>query len=574
MRQDDGKRHGGDIFSPYCGKFWAFARGWDWSMFRSKSPHPASHHRDEHMTLIDDLSKRRGGREARKALRSRAIPMSEAAVRPGMVGGQYKPLKDADMQRIHETALKLLETVGMGTPIPSCVEAMTARGCWINDKGRLCIPRSLVEDILATCARNFVLHARDPNLDLEPWGNKVYFGTAGAAVHVAEIESNSYRESYLADLYDAARIVDTCEHIHFFQRCLTARDMLNGHDLDINTLYASLAGTNKHVGTSMVEPQHVDECLQILHYVAGGEKKWRERPFVSQSNCFVVPPLKFAEDACRCLEVAARGGMPVLLLSAAQAGATSPAALAGTVVQAVSECLAGLVYINCVVPGAIAIWGPWPFVSDLRTGAMSGGSGEQALITAACGQMGHFYNLTVGSAAGMCDSKFPDVQAGYEKGVTAGISAMAGINMMYEMAGMHASLLGFCLESLLIDNDMLGSINRNVRGIEVNDATLSFDVITEVCLEGPGHYLGSDQTLSMMQTEYVYPHLGNRMSPKEWNEAGKPDILKKAIAKKREILSTYYPEYIPRDIDDAIRAKHDIRLPREVMELGDPRWIK
>jgi len=517
------------------------------------------------MSLSNDPSKRRGGREARKLLRSSAIPMAKAAVRPGMVGGQYKPLKDADMARIHETALKLLETVGLDRAIPSCVEAMTARGCFRNAKGRLCIPRALVEDILVTCARNFVLHARDPALDMEPSGNRVYFGTAGAAVHIAEIETNSYRESYLADLYDAARIVDTCEHIHFFQRCLTARDMLNGHDLDINTLYASLAGTTKHVGTSMVAAEHVTECLQMLHYVAGGEEKWRARPFVSQSNCFVVPPLNFAEDACACLETAARGGMPVLLLSAAQAGATSPAALAGTVVQAVAECLAGLVYINCVVPGAIAIWGPWPFVSDLRTGAMSGGSGEQALITSACAQMGHFYNLTVGSAAGMCDAKFPDVQAGYEKGLTAGISAMTGINLMYESAGMHASLLGFCLESLLIDNDMLGSINRNVRGIEVNDETLSFDVITQVCTEGPGHYLGSDQTLSLMETEYIYPHMANRMSPKEWNEAGKPDILQKAISRKREILSSHFPDTIPRDIDEMIRQHHDIKLPRDYM---------
>ena len=157
------------------------------------------------------------------------------------------------------------------------------------------------------------------------------------------------------------------------------------------------------------------------------------------------------------------------------------------------------------MPGAPAIWGPWPFVSDLRTGAMSGGSGEQALITAACAQMGHFYDLTVGSAAGMCDSKLPDIQAGYEKGVTAALAAMTGLNLLYEAAGMHASLLGFCLESLIIDNDMLGSINRNVRGIEVNDETLSIEVIRDVCLNGPGHYLGHDQTLPLMQTEYIYP---------------------------------------------------------------------
>jgi trimethylamine--corrinoid protein Co-methyltransferase len=282
--------------------------------------------------------------------------------------------------------------------------------------------------------------------------------------------------------------------------------------------------------------------------------------------------MKWAEDACRCLEVAARGGMPVLLLSAAQAGATSPAALAGTVVQAVSECLAGLCYINAIAPGAPAIWGPWPFVSDLRTGAMSGGSGEQALITAGCAQMGRFYDLTVGSASGMCDSKMPDMQAGGEKGVTAALAAMSGINMMYESAGMHASLLGFCLESILIDNDMLGSINRNVRGIEVTDETLSTAVIADVCINGPGHYLGHEQTL--MQKEYVYPHLGNRMSPKEWNEAGKPDIVERATARKREILSTYHPEHIPRHIDEMIRAKHDIALPREVMEAGDPRWRK
>ncbi len=524
------------------------------------------------MSAVEDLSRRRGGREARRALRSRPIPMADAAVRPGMVGGQYKPLTDNDMQRIHQTALKLLETVGLAQAIPSCVEAMTARGCWLNAQGRLCIPASLVEDTLASCARNFVLHARDPKHDMEPSGNRVYFGTAGAAVHIVEPETKSYRESLLVDLYDAGRIVDNCEHIHFYQRPVTARDMITGHDLDINTMYACLAGTEKHVGTSMVDPAHVDECLQILHVLAGGEDKWRERPFVSQSNCFVVPPMKFAEDACRCLEAAARGGMPVLLLSAAQAGATSPAALAGTVVQAVAECLAGLVYINCVVPGAIAIWGPWPFVSDLRTGAMSGGSGEQALITSGCAQMGHFYNLTVGSAAGMCDSKMPDMQAGYEKGVTAGISAMTGINMLYESAGMHASLLGFCLESLLIDNDMLGSINRNVRGIEVNEDTLSLEVISQVCVEGPGHYLGNDQTLALMQKDYVYPQVANRMSPKEWNEAGKPEIVERAAARKREILSTYYPEYIPRHIDEMIRAKHDIKLPRSVMEPGDPRW--
>ncbi len=517
------------------------------------------------MSVAEETGRRRGGRDARRALRAAPIPREEAAVKPGMVGGQYRPLSDHDIQRIHHAALDILENIGLENAIPSCVEQMTAIGCQMGDDGRLRLPRAVVEDVVANANRDFLLHGQDPKHDMSPHGQRVYFGTAGAAVHIVEPETNAYRESYLADLYDAGRIVDTCDHIHFYQRSVVARDLEDPRDLDLNTCYACISGTTKHVGTSFVEPDHVEEALKMLHIVAGSEEAWRARPFVSMSCCFVVPPMKFAEDACRCLEAAVRGGMPVLLLAAGQAGATSPAALAGAVVQEVAECLAGLVYVNAIVPGAPAIFGPWPFVSDLRTGAMSGGSGEQALLTAACAQMGQFYKLCTGSAAGMSDSKMPDIQAGYEKGLTAALAGTSGLNMVYESVGMHASLLGFCLESLLIDNDMIGSINRNVRGIEVTDETLATAVIGEVCTEGPGHFLGHQQTLGLMQSEYVYPELGNRMSPKEWHEADKPDIITNAIARKKEILASHYPDHICEATDARIREELDIKLPRDYM---------
>ena len=81
------------------------------------------------------------------------------------------------------------------------------------------------------------------------------------------------------------------------------------------------------------------------------------------------------------MEEAVNAGIPVLLLSAGQAGATAPASIAGAVAQALSEVLAGLIYVNAMVPGHPCIVGTWPFVSDLRTGAMSGGSGELGLLT-------------------------------------------------------------------------------------------------------------------------------------------------------------------------------------------------
>ncbi len=512
----------------------------------------------------DSGERRRGGRDARRQLR--AAPLAEALrpIRPGLEGGRYRPLSEADIITIHQAALDVLEQIGMAQALPSCVDACTGRGAFVNALGRLCFPRGLVEDIVAGAARRFPLHAQDARHDLEPWGRKVHFGTAGAAVHMVDLKTRDYRESVLQDLYDAARLVDALDHIHFFQRTLVPRDMVGAMELDLNTLYACIAGTTKHVGTSFCRADTLEAGLEILHLVAGGEAAWRARPFVSLSCCFVVPPLRFAEDACRGLEAAVAGGMPVLLLSAGQAGATAPAALAGAVVQATAEVLAGLCYVNALQPGAPAIFGTWPFVSDLRTGAMSGGSAEQALLMAACAQMGQFYDLPTGVASGMSDSKLPDAQSGAEKGYNHALVGNAGANLIYEAAGMQASLLGFSHESLVIDNDIIGASLRTIRGIEIDTASLSLDVMRQVCIDGPGHYLGSQQTLDLMQRDYFYPLVGDRGNPKEWAEQGRTDIVERASARVNSLLSGHFPAHLSA-VDAVIRDRFPIRLPREAM---------
>ena len=147
-------------------------------------------------------------------------------------------------------------------------------------------------------------------------------------------DTKRFRPSTLADLYDVARIVDTLDNIHVFVRTLVARDMETARELDINTAYAILAGTSKPLGTAMFQPDHVHECVDLFDMALGAEGEFARRPFSIANNTFVVPPLRFAEDSALCLMEQARRGMPINLLSAGQAGATSPAALAGSLVQA------------------------------------------------------------------------------------------------------------------------------------------------------------------------------------------------------------------------------------------------
>ena len=506
----------------------------------------------------DRQGRRAGGRAARKALRAAPLAEDLRPVRPGLAGGQYRPLTESGVQRIHAAALDALEQIGLADAPRSGADAMTAAGAIEGDDGRLRFPRGLVEDMLAVAARGITLCGRDPAYDLELSGSKVHFGTAGAAVHVVDVEKREYRDSTTQDLYDAARITQALDNVHFFQRAMVCRDIADNFEMDINTIYACCAGTTKHVGTSFSDPTHVAGCFDLIHLIAGGEAAWRARPFVSNSNCFVVPPMKFATESCITMEACIRAGMPMLLLSAGQAGATAPAPLAAAIVQAVAECLAGVVYVNAISPGHPAIFGTWPFVSDLRTGAMSGGSGEQALLSAGCAQMHQFYGLPGGAAAGIADSKLPDMQAGWEQAISNVMAGLSGLNMVYEAVGMHASLLGFCMESLVLGDDLLGQVLRCVRGIEVTEESTGLDAMREVCLGGPGHYLGNAQTLGRMQTEYVYPVVADRSSPKGWEEAGKPDLVQQAVKRKQQILAESEAPLLDAATEAAIRQAFKI----------------
>ena len=117
----------------------------------------------------------------------------------------------------------------------------------------------------------------------------------------------------------------------------------------------------------------------------------------------------------------------------------------------------------------------------------------------------------------------------------------------------------------MIDNDSIGAALRTVRGIEVSDETLSIAVIRDLCLDGPGHFLGHARTLKLMQSEYLYPEVGDRGSPKDWLERGADSVVERAARKTRAILSSHDPRHIPDPDDARIRATFEVELPRQTI---------
>jgi trimethylamine--corrinoid protein Co-methyltransferase len=146
------------------------------------------------------------------------------------------------------------------------------------------------------------------------------------------------------------------------------------------------------------------------------------------------------------------------------------------------------------------------------------GSVEMGLLNAAGAQMAQFYKLPFYATGGMSDSNTVDAQCGYESSISNLLCALAGANFIHDAAGLMEFALTMSFEKLIIDNEILGMVMRAVKGIEVNNETLAFDVIKEV---GPGgHFVSSRHTRTHMRKEHYTPTISNRDFREKWEEQG------------------------------------------------------
>lgn len=511
------------------------------------------------MQQLAKSHRRSGGRSSRIAMRS--LPPSENPCSPGQPGGRYKPLTEAEIIAIYDTSLRLLAELGMGE-VPTVLEGQLLK-CGAQKAGsRIVFPREMVENIISIAAKDFVFHGRDAARSIHVGGDRVHFGTGGAAVQTLDIDTGTYRSSTLRDLYDFTRLQDTLTNVSWFTRCCVATDLPDIMDLDVNTVFALLKGTTKPVATSFTIAEHVAPIMRMVDIALGGDGAsglFRQTPFLKAHISPVISPMRYGEDAVAVTLACMEHGLPISCITAAQSGATAPATLAGFLAQSLAETLASLVMVNVFQPGYPMVFSNWPLVIDLRTGAFVGGGGEISVMNAASAQISNWLGLPSGVACSMTDAKAIDAQYGMEKGISALAAGLAGGNLIYESSGMTASLLGASFEAFVLDDEMHSLIYRTLRGIEVNEETLGFDAICEAVLN-VGHFLGGSHTIAAMERDYFYPKLADRDAPVTWAEKGRPEAWGQARLAAKHILATHQPQYLARDIEARIRAEYNILL--------------
>jgi trimethylamine--corrinoid protein Co-methyltransferase len=482
------------------------------------------------------------------------IEVIKMKARRGLSGGQYTPLGDQDIRRIHETSLRVFEEVGVQVNFHEALELFRNAGARVDEDRRVVkVPASMVEEWIHKAPSTVRLcgRAEKGELDCEIGGKKVYLGTGGTALNVQDPGSLDARKARLQDIVNMARLVDRLDNIHFYMLNVYPSDIPQEY-VDVNRFGAALNHTRKHIMGGVYTVEGVRNVIRMAELIAGSPRKLKERPFISMVTC-CISPLMLDETYAELTMEAARAYIPVVVPSEPLCGATAPMTLAGNLVVQNVDSLAGVLLAQLTNPGAPTLYGCISSVTDLRDMKYLSGAVEMGLMNAGAAQMAHFYGLPIYATAGMSDAKVNDAQAGYESAITSLLVALAGGNFIHDAAG----FLEFCMtasyDKLVIDNEIIGMVMRALDGIRVNDDTLAFDLIKQV---GPGgHFISSRHTRQHMRSELYHPMHSDRETRRRWKGEGAMDARDRATQKVKKILESPLQSVIPGDIRGRIQKE-------------------
>jgi trimethylamine---corrinoid protein Co-methyltransferase len=286
--------------------------------------------------------------------------------------------------------------------------------------------------------REFCLYDRTGKPAVRYGGDHVHFDPGSSCLNILDPKTQQSRPAQSGDL---VRLVQVAEMLPQFAAQSTAI-VCNDVPQEIGDWYRLLVVlwySSKPVVTGAFSACSLHTLLELLAIESGGSEALRQKPRAVFDVC-PSPPLNWSEFASQNLVDLARAGVPAEIVSMPLAGATAPVTLAGSVVQHAAECISGITIHQLAEPGAAIVWGGAPAIFDMRTGKTPMGAIETVMLDMACSQVGKYLGLPTHAYLVAGDGKAVDAQVEMERGISAVLGALAGINMI-SGAG-NAGLLG------------------------------------------------------------------------------------------------------------------------------------
>lgn len=480
-------------------------------------------------------------------------------------------LSPDEMETIHRNALRILSEIGMKIDHDAALDYLTAAGCRVDRVTRqVRFPEPVVEALVRKLRSDYAAREEPERMSVryshvrfrkEPFQVHTDFtvSTGGYCMFICDLDGVR-RPATLQDTRNALKLAAQLDQIAYTGLPVAAQDV----PLPIRQIRMAaelVKHTDKYGGIEALDPFDIEYICRIGEVVRGGREELRRRPILI-GYAEARTPLCIDPNMCDVMIEYVKRGMPQSLDTMPNAGATAPMHPAGALALGIAETLGGMVLAYAVDANAVVTLDVTPSFSDMRTGVFKYSGAERASLLGARIQMiSEYYGCPSGVHGGKTDACLPGIRVGVEKAISMLTPVLCGA-VGFGTVGHIENAITFSPVQLVIDNEIARYVRRVVKGFEVSDATVDFDLIRRVGIGG--NYLAEPETAGgFREFMNLSPFFGvepwgadaDTREARRWERA--------AVERTRELLANDVPSPLSREQTreiDAIVAEAEGKL--------------
>ena len=501
---------------------------------------------------------RRGGRDARRTLRTARRDDMLPALRHGLP--YVEPLSPAQIERIHDASMGILERVGVDFRDPVALADWRRAGAKVIGE-RVFLDRGLVMALIASIPGGITLHARNPEKSVSLGEGRSIFVPMTGAPFIRDLEDRR-RNGTLEDLGIFHKLSHMLPALHSTAHVICEpMDIPVGHR-HLWITYSSMKHSDKTFMGMSTGAENGEDVMAMVKILFGDD--FVETHPVVTANINGNSPLVWDETMLGALRAFTRCNQPVLCSPFVLGGANTPASTVPAVAQLNAEALSALAYTQVVRKGAPAIYGHYLSTVSMQSGAPMAGTPEISLMNVMIGQMARHYGVPWRTSSTLGGAKTFDAQAGYESATTLMATCMAGANYIWHSAGWNEAGLHCSMAKFVVDAEQCAMAHRMTSGPRWDDFDEALAAVGDI---GPGgHYLGHPHTQANFERAFFMPRLFDNNSFEQWTADGGKEIGERALLYARKLLAEYEEPKLDAAKDEALR---DFIARREREVRGD-----
>lgn len=477
----------------------------------------------------------------------------------------FEPVRiysDDQIEQIHQTALKVLEELGVKVLLPEARRLLRGGGVDIDESSMIArFDRGVVQEAISSAPGQVKLLGADDEASPVWGGRHVTWCSVGGPPHISDLDEGK-RPGTLEACESIIKLGEHYDVIHVQSPNVEPQDV-PPEVRHFATMRAQLTLSRKPPFLFSRGAPQVQDGFRMMQIVRGfSEDQFTQTPCV-YTVINTNSPLILDIPMLQGLIDFAKAGQPSVITPFTLSGAMAPATIAGALVQQHAEFLAALVVTQLVKPGAPVLYGAFTSNVDMKSGAPAFGTPENVRAAFASGQLARFLDVPWRSSMSSA-SNCVDAQSIYESQMALWGATLSGANLVLHAAGWIEGGLTASMEKYIVDIEMLQQMAELMQPVRLDEGELAFEAMKEV--GSGGHFFGAAHTMERYRTAFYAPFVSDWSNFGQWTETGAKTATERANGIWKQVLRDFEPPAM----DPAKIEELDAFIAKRTEEGGAP----